>query len=46
MYSLDTDLLPSDDRARELLKVRLHSLNAAIEHALAEWERSEPLAAR
>lgn len=46
MSSLDTDLLPADDRAKELLKVRLHSLDAAIEHALAEWERSEPLAAR
>jgi uncharacterized protein YbjT (DUF2867 family) len=46
MESLDTDLLPRDDRAAELLKVRLHSLNAAIEHALGEWERSAPLAAR
>lgn len=46
MQSLDTDLLPEDDRAAALLKVRLHSLDAAIEHALAEWERSEPLAAR
>jgi hypothetical protein len=26
--------------------VRLHTLDAAIEHALAEWEREEPLAAR
>jgi uncharacterized protein YbjT (DUF2867 family) len=46
MESLDTDLLPRDERASELLKVRLHSLNAAIEHALAEWEKSEDLAAR
>ncbi len=46
MQSLDTDLLPRDDRATQLLKIRLHSLNAAIEHALAEWEKSEPLAAR
>jgi uncharacterized protein YbjT (DUF2867 family) len=46
MESLDTDLLPRDDRATELLKVKPHSLNSAIEHALAEWERSEPVAAR
>jgi uncharacterized protein YbjT (DUF2867 family) len=46
MESLDTDLLPADDEAAELLEVRLHTLDAAIEHALAEWERDEPLAAR
>ena len=46
MESLETDLLPSEDLAAESLSVRLHSLDAAIEHALAEWERSEPLAAR
>ncbi len=46
MESLDTDLLPRDDRAAELLGVSLHPLDAAIEHALAEWERDEPLAAR
>jgi uncharacterized protein YbjT (DUF2867 family) len=46
MESLDTDLLPGDDQAAELLKVRLHTLDSAIEHALAEWERDEPLAAR
>jgi uncharacterized protein YbjT (DUF2867 family) len=46
MDSLDTDLLPADDRAGELLGVRRHRLNAAIEHALADWERDEPLAAR
>jgi uncharacterized protein YbjT (DUF2867 family) len=46
MESLDTDLLPRDDRARELLKIKLHSLDAAIEHSLAEWEMSEALAAR
>lgn len=46
MESLDTDLLPADDHAAQLLEVRLHSLDAAIEHALAEWEREEPLAAR
>jgi uncharacterized protein YbjT (DUF2867 family) len=46
MESLDEDLLPRDDRAAELLGVRLHSLDRAIEHALAEWESTEPLAAR
>jgi uncharacterized protein YbjT (DUF2867 family) len=46
MESLDTDLVPGDDHAAELLGVRLHTLDAAIEHALAEWERDEPLGAR
>ena len=46
MESLDQDLLPRDNRGIELLDVRLHSLDAAIEHALAEWEATERLAAR
>jgi hypothetical protein len=46
MESLDQDLLPRDGRAAELLGVRLHSLDAAIEHALRQWEAIEPLAAR
>jgi uncharacterized protein YbjT (DUF2867 family) len=46
MESLDGDLLPRDNRAAEILHVRLHSLDAAIEHALREWEQTEPLAAR
>jgi len=46
MAGLDGDLLPRDDRAARLLGVRLHSLDAAIEHALGEWETSESLAAR
>ena len=46
MESLDEELLPRDDRAAKLLRVRLHSLDAAIEHALREWEAVEPLAAR
>jgi uncharacterized protein YbjT (DUF2867 family) len=46
MESLDTDLLPADDRAMQLLKIRLHSLDSAIEHSLGEWEKSDPLAAR
>jgi hypothetical protein len=46
MQGLAGDLLPRDDRAAALLGVRLHRFDAAVEHALAEWERSEPLAAR
>lgn len=46
MESLNEDLLASDDRAARLLGVRLHSLDSAIEHALREWESTEPLAAR
>jgi uncharacterized protein YbjT (DUF2867 family) len=46
MESLATDLLPLNPLASEVLGIRLHSLDAAIEHALADWERDEPLAAR
>ena len=46
MGSLATDLLAGEARAAELLGVRLHSLDAAIEHALRDWEATEPLAAR
>jgi uncharacterized protein YbjT (DUF2867 family) len=46
MESLHTDLLPSQAEAAPLLEVRLHSLDAAIERALADWEREEELAAR
>jgi uncharacterized protein YbjT (DUF2867 family) len=46
MEGLQGDLLPADERAAELLNVHLHSFDSAVEHALAEWERSEPLAAR
>jgi hypothetical protein len=46
MAGLDGDLLPRDDRGARVLDVRLHSLDAAIEHALREWESREPLAAR
>jgi uncharacterized protein YbjT (DUF2867 family) len=46
MEGLQGDLLPADDHAMELLGVRLHSFDAAVEHALAEWELSERLAAR
>ena len=46
MEGLLTDLLPRDDRAVELLGISRHSLDAAIERALREWELTEPLAAR
>jgi uncharacterized protein YbjT (DUF2867 family) len=46
MESLADDLLPRDDRTHELLGVRRHSLDAAIERALRNWEESERLAAR
>ncbi|MFL5824837.1 MAG: NAD-dependent epimerase/dehydratase family protein [Solirubrobacteraceae bacterium] len=46
MESLQNDLLPSRPGAAELLGVRLHSLDSAIERALREWEAVEPLAAR
>jgi uncharacterized protein YbjT (DUF2867 family) len=46
MEGLQGDLLPADDHAAELLNVRLHSFDSAVEHALRDWERVEPLAAR
>jgi uncharacterized protein YbjT (DUF2867 family) len=46
MAGLDGDLLPRDNRAPELLGVRLHRLDAAIERALRDWEAGEQLAAR
>jgi uncharacterized protein YbjT (DUF2867 family) len=46
MESLGEDLLPRDGRAAQLLEVRMHSLDAAIERALREWEQTEELAAR
>jgi len=46
MESLATDLLAGQARAADVLGVRLHSLDAAIEHSLREWEATEPLAAR
>ena len=46
MYSLERDLLPRNDEARELYGIRVHSFDRAVEHALAEWEASEELAAR
>jgi uncharacterized protein YbjT (DUF2867 family) len=46
MESLDTDLLTDGDHAAELLGVRRHSLDAAIEKALRDWEQTEELSAR
>lgn len=46
MEGLQGDLLPAEDHAAELLGVRLHSFESSVEHALAEWESFEPLAAR
>ena len=46
MAGLQGDLIAREDHAPELLGVRLHSFDAAVEHALREWECREPLAAR
>jgi uncharacterized protein YbjT (DUF2867 family) len=47
MESLESDLLPRDERVRELFgQVRLHRFEAAVERSLREWERVETLAAR
>ena len=46
MESLNSDLLLRNDDAVDLLGVRLHRLDAAIEYALRAWETSEPLTAR
>jgi uncharacterized protein YbjT (DUF2867 family) len=46
MAGLGSDLLPRDERARELFGVRLHRFDAAVERALRSWEATEELAAR
>jgi hypothetical protein len=46
MGSLSGDLLVSDQDAARHLGVTVHSFDSAVEHALGEWERFEPLAAR
>lgn len=46
MGSLENDLLLNGEDGAELLGVDLHSFDQAVEHALHEWECSEPLAAR
>jgi uncharacterized protein YbjT (DUF2867 family) len=47
MESLETDLLPRDpEEAPRLYGLRPHRFDRALDHALAEWERAEPLGAR
>jgi uncharacterized protein YbjT (DUF2867 family) len=46
MEGLSSDLLAADDNVAESLGVTLHSFDSAVEHALHEWEKVEPLAAR
>jgi uncharacterized protein YbjT (DUF2867 family) len=46
MYSLQRDLLPRNDTARELYALRVHSFDRAVERALADWEQREELSAR
>ena len=46
MGSLSGDLLVGREDAARHLGVTLHSFDSAVEHALGEWERFEPLAAR
>jgi uncharacterized protein YbjT (DUF2867 family) len=47
MESLEYDLLPREGaNAHDVMPIRLHRFDRAIEHALAEWESIQPLAAR
>jgi uncharacterized protein YbjT (DUF2867 family) len=48
MEALKGDLLPSTtaEHSARFFGVELHSFDAAVEHALCEWEVTEPLAAR
>ena len=47
MESLETDLLPRDgDEAPQLYGLRPRPFDRALDHALAEWEKLEVLAAR
>ena len=47
MESLEHDLLPRDaEEAPRLYGIRPRRFDRAVEHALAEWESREPLAAR
>ena len=46
MQSLETDVLPRDDEARRVFAMRPRPFDRAVEHSLAEWERTEALAAR
>lgn len=46
MESLACEMPQADGRIAAQLGVTMHSFQAAVEHALGEWERTEPLAAR
>ncbi|HEY1777299.1 MAG TPA: NAD(P)H-binding protein [Solirubrobacteraceae bacterium] len=46
MGSLHGDLIADDEPARATFAVPLHSFDAAVEHALREWEELEPLGVR
>lgn len=46
MRGLSGDLLASQELATDVLAVAPHRLDAAIEHALREWEATEQLAGR
>ncbi len=46
MEGLETDLLPHQDLVTEALGLKPHTLDAAIERALREWELTEPLRGR
>lgn len=46
MESLSGDLLLGGEDAAQALEIELHSFDSAVEHALYEWEKLEPLAAR
>src|SRR3954463_12743201 len=46
MESLEDDLLPRNGDAVELFGRRPRRFDRAVEHALAEWETMQPLAAR
>ncbi len=46
MESLEHDLLPRDDAAAAIYGLRPLGFDRAVERALAEWERTEELAAR
>jgi uncharacterized protein YbjT (DUF2867 family) len=47
MESLESDILPRDAyEAPELYGIKPHRFDRAVEHALAEWEATEPLGAR
>ena len=46
MAGLEGDLLPRPELVTQVLGIRPHALDAAIERALRDWELTEPLAGR